>query len=81
MRTLVAELQDLEDRLKAGGGAKKIEKQHKEGKLTARERIAKLIDHGSFFLEMGLPIASDKYGGQAPAAGLVTEYSCNPVDR
>src|SRR5579872_4125285 len=72
MRALVSELQDLEDRLKAGGGAKKIEKQHKEGKLTARERIAKLIDHGSFFLEIGLLIASDKYDGQAPAAGVVT---------
>src|ERR1051325_11908022 len=72
MRALVAELQDLEDRLKTGGGAKKIEKQHKEGKLTARERIAKLIDPGARFLEIGLLIAYDKYDGQAPAAGVVT---------
>ncbi len=72
MRALVAGLQDLEDKLRAGGGAKKIEKQHNDGKLTARERIAKLIDPGTFFLESGLLIAYDKYDGQAPAAGVVT---------
>ncbi|HEV8145638.1 MAG TPA: acyl-CoA carboxylase subunit beta [Bryobacteraceae bacterium] len=72
MRGLVSSLQDLEEKLKAGGGAKKIEKQHQDGKLTARERIAALIDHGSLFLEIGLLIAHDKYDGQAPAAGVVT---------
>ena len=40
MRSLVAEFQDLEDKLRAGGGTKKIEKQHRDGKLTARERMA-----------------------------------------
>ena len=35
IRSLVAELQDLEDRIKGGGGDKKIEKQHSDGKLTA----------------------------------------------
>src|ERR1700674_2232561 len=72
MRSLVTVLQDLEDKLRAGGGAKKIEKQHKDGKLTARERIAKLIDPGAMFLEIGLLIAYDKYDGEAPAAGVVT---------
>jgi acetyl-CoA carboxylase carboxyltransferase component len=72
MRGLVAEVQELEDRLRAGGGPKKIEKQHREGKLTARERVAKLIDPGTAFLEVGLLIAWDKYDGQAPAAGVVT---------
>src|SRR5580693_4103085 len=72
MRSLVAEFQELEDKLRAGGGAAKIEKQHREGKLTARERIAKLIDHGTAFLEIGLLIAYDKYDGQAPGAGVVT---------
>src|SRR5215470_1263614 len=61
MRSLVAEVQELEDRLRAGGGAKKVEKQHKDGKLTARERVARLIDPGSIFLEIGLLIAHDKY--------------------
>ena len=72
MRQLVSELQDLEDRLRCGGGPQKIEKQHKDGKLTARERIAQLIDRGSMFLEIGLLIAYDQYDGQAPAAGVVT---------
>src|ERR1041384_3953039 len=66
MRALVAQLEELEDKLRAGGGAKKIEKQHKDGKLTARERIAKLIDPGTPFLEIGLLIAHDQYDGQAP---------------
>src|ERR1700722_10062944 len=72
LRQLVSELHELERRLVAGGGAKKIEKQHKDGKLTARERIAQLIDPGSLFLEIGLLIAYDRYESQAPAAGVVT---------
>ena len=39
MRALVEEWQQLEDKLRLGGGWKKIEKQHADGKLTARERI------------------------------------------
>lgn len=72
MRQLVEELQQIEDRLREGGGASKIEKQHRDGKLTARERIAKLIDAGSMFLEIGLLVAYDLHDGQAPAAGVVT---------
>ncbi len=72
MRQLVSELQDLEDRLRSGGGPQKIEKQHRDGKLTARERIARLMDRGTMFLEIGLLIAYDQYDGQAPAAGVVT---------
>jgi len=75
MRGLVASLQELEDQLKAGGGAKKIEKQHSDGKLTARERVALLIDPGALFLEIGLLVAYDRYDGQAPAAGVVTGLS------
>jgi 3-methylcrotonyl-CoA carboxylase beta subunit len=72
MRALVESLHALEDRLRSGGGAAKIEKQHREGKFTARERIAALIDRASMFLEIGLLIAYDRYDGQAPAAGVVT---------
>ena len=72
MKQLVEELQSLEDRLRLGGGPKKIDKQHRDGKLTARERIAKLIDPGSMFIEVGLLIAWDRYDGQAPGAGVVT---------
>src|ERR1700683_4045855 len=72
MRQLVESLHELEDRLRLGGGSKKIEKQHRDGKLTARERIAQLLDPGAMFLEIGLLIAHDQYDGQAPAAGVVT---------
>ena len=54
------------------GGSKKIEKQHKDGKWTARERIARLIDDASQFLEIGLLLGYDRHNGQAPAAGVVT---------
>lgn len=72
MRDLVEQLQQLEDRLRLGGGTAKIDKQHRDGKLTARERIAKLIDPGCMFLEIGLLIAHDLHEGQAPGAGVVT---------
>jgi acetyl-CoA carboxylase carboxyltransferase component len=72
MRHLVEELRDLEDRLRLGGGPKKIEKQHRDSKLTARERIERLIDRGSLFVEIGLLMAYDRYDGQAPGAGVVT---------
>jgi acetyl-CoA carboxylase carboxyltransferase component len=69
---LVGELRSLEARLIAGGGRDKIEREHKRGKLTARERIARLFDADSYFQEIGLLVAWDKYSGQAPAAGVVT---------
>src|SRR5947209_3783507 len=72
MRLLVEQLQKLEDRLRQGGGPGRIEKQHRAGKLTARERIAGLLDPGTRFQEIGLLIAYDLYEGQAPAAGVVT---------
>jgi 3-methylcrotonyl-CoA carboxylase beta subunit len=75
MRHLVDELRQLEDRLSGGGGASRIEKQHREGKLTARERIAKLMDPGAMFLEIGLLVAYDLYDSQAPAAGVITGVS------
>jgi 3-methylcrotonyl-CoA carboxylase beta subunit len=72
MRQLAAELHQLEQKLRSGGGTKKIEKQHRDGKWTARERIEHLIDPGSMFVEIGLLIAYDKYEHQAPGAGVVT---------
>jgi 3-methylcrotonyl-CoA carboxylase beta subunit len=71
-RALAAELRALEARLREGGGEKRIRKQHDEGKLTARERIALLVDPRSRFQEIGLLVAHDRYDGQAPAAGVVT---------
>src|ERR1039457_6348978 len=72
MRLLIEQLGKLEERLRAGGGASRIEKQPRAGKMTARERIAALLDPGTMFLEIGLLIAYDRYDGQAPAAGVVT---------
>jgi acetyl-CoA carboxylase carboxyltransferase component len=72
MRHLVEQLHKLEDRLRQGGGESRVDRQHRAGKLTARERIAALVDPGARFLEIGLLIAYDQYNGQAPAAGVVT---------
>ncbi len=72
LRELSAELRALEERLRLGGGPDKIEKQHGQGKLTARERVAKLCDAGARFVEIGLLLAYDQYDGAAPAAGVVT---------
>src|SRR6266849_3056792 len=72
MSPLVDQLHRLEERLRAGGGPARIEKQHRAGKLTARERIARLLDPDACFQEIGLLIAYDRYEGQAPSAGGVT---------
>jgi 3-methylcrotonyl-CoA carboxylase beta subunit len=72
LRELSAEVRALEDRLRQGGGPDKADKQHKQGKLTARERVAGLCDPGARFVELGLLVAYDQYDGQAPAAGVVT---------
>jgi 3-methylcrotonyl-CoA carboxylase beta subunit len=72
LRALTEELRELESRLRQGGGEKRIAKQHDQGKLTARERIALLLDPRTRFQEIGLLIAHDRYEGEAPAAGVVT---------
>jgi len=74
MRHLVDQLHSLESRLREGGGPTRIDKQHRAGKLTARERIARLLDPRSPFTEIGLLIAYDQYDGQAPAAGVITGF-------
>jgi 3-methylcrotonyl-CoA carboxylase beta subunit len=72
LRQLAAETRELEARLRLGGGPDKIEKQHKQGKLTARERVQLLADQDRPFLEIGLFVAYDQYDGQAPGAGVIT---------
>jgi 3-methylcrotonyl-CoA carboxylase beta subunit len=72
LRRLSDELRALEAHLRLGGGTERIERQHAQGKLTARERITQLCDPGARFLEIGLFVAYDQYDGQAPAAGVVT---------
>jgi len=74
MSALLAEIHNQEEQIRQGGGAKAIEAQHKKGRLTARERIAKLIDPNSDFFELGLYAAYEMYEewGGAPAAGTAT---------
>lgn len=72
LRELGAAVLELETRLREGGGKDRIARQHKQGKLTARERVAALCDPDTRFLEIGLLVAYDRYDGQAPAAGVVT---------
>ena len=72
LRQLTDELQQLEARLRLAGGPEKIDRQHQQGKLTARERLEKLLDKGAYVQEIGLLVAYDQYEGGAPAAGVVT---------
>lgn len=74
LESLTNDLRALEERLQQGGGADKIERQHSQGKLTARERVARLIDPDTSFQEIGLLVAYDQYEGQAPSAGVVTGF-------
>ena len=70
---LVASVRNQEQTILEGGGAKAIESQHGKGRLTARERIERLADPGTFF-ELGIYTAHGMYEewGGAPAAGVVT---------
>jgi len=70
---LVSGIRNEEEQICEGGGQKAIENQHAKGRLTARERIHKLVDPGSFF-EIGLFAAYRMYEdwGGAPAAGVIT---------
>ena len=72
MRALVRELLEVESKIKVGGGADKIERQHQQGKLTARERLNLLFDAHTYAQEIGLLVAYDQYKGGAPAAGVIT---------
>ncbi len=74
MIDLFTEFKNDEEKIREGGGAKAIESQHKKGRLTARERIAKLIDPRTNFFELGIYAAYEMYEewGGAPAAGTVT---------
>lgn len=74
MEKLVAAVRADEKKIAQGGGTKAIERQHEKGRLTARERIAALIDPGSEFFELALFAAHGMYEewGTPAAAGVVT---------
>ena len=71
---LWAAMRAAEDSIRLGGGAKAAAAQHAKGRLTARERLALLLDEGTEFLELGLWAAHGMYAeyGGAPSAGVVT---------
>jgi acetyl-CoA carboxylase carboxyltransferase component len=69
---LVEELRERTAQVAAGGGEKALERHRDRGKLTARERIDRLLDPDSAFLELNTLAAWDLYDGQAPGAGIVT---------
>ena len=82
LRALADQYRELRTRLHEGGGAEKIRRQHDQGKLTARERVQRLIDKDGPWFEVGLLVAYDQYDGQAPGAGVVTglgEVNGRPV--
>ncbi|MEZ6243840.1 MAG: carboxyl transferase domain-containing protein [Phycisphaerales bacterium] len=74
LQSLTAEFLATEAKIREGGGPKAIERQHAKNRLTARERVAKLIDEGAFFQELALWAAHGMYAEHAgaPAAGVVT---------
>jgi acetyl-CoA carboxylase carboxyltransferase component len=72
MEALVGELRERTAQVARGGGEKALEKHRSRGKLTARERVDRLLDQGSAFLELSALAAWDVYEGQAPGAGIVT---------
>jgi len=74
MVNLLAEIKNQEEQIRLGGGPKAIEAQHEKDRLTARERIARLIDPESAFFELGLYAGYEMYEewGGAPAAGVIT---------
>jgi acetyl-CoA carboxylase carboxyltransferase component len=78
LRPLVEDLHERRERIRLGGGAERIERQHAADKLTARERLALLIDEGTF-TELGMhgrPHFSQRAmeGRDAPADGVITGY-------
>ena len=72
MEGLVAELRERTAAVARGGPPDALEKHRARGKLAARERIERLLDPDSAFLELGALAAWECYGGEAPSAGIVT---------
>src|SRR5881409_680509 len=72
MSALMAELRERTAQVRLGGGEKYVQRHRQQGKLPVRERIDKLLDPGSPFLELSPLAAWDLYDGDAPSAGIVT---------
>jgi propionyl-CoA carboxylase beta chain len=78
MKHIIEKLEQRRDNAKLGGGAPRIEAQHKRGKLTARERIELLLDKGSFEeFDMFVEHRSNEFGmekSKIPGDGVVTGW-------
>jgi acetyl-CoA carboxylase carboxyltransferase component len=72
LTALVAELRERTAAVAAGGGDRARERHESRGKLFARDRIDRLVDPGTAFLELNALAALDVYDNQAPSAGIVT---------
>ncbi len=72
MKTIVDQLRERVAVVKQGGPAHHVERHKKRGKLTARERITRLLDPDTPFLEFSSLAAFDMYKNDAPSAGVVT---------
>src|SRR5881628_1065559 len=72
MEALLSELRERTAHVAAGGGERSVERHHARGKLLARQRIDRLLDPGTAFLELNALAAWDVYEHQAPSAGIVT---------
>ena len=72
MRQLLDDLRSRVAEARAGGGSKYLQRHREQGKLPVRDRIDRLLDQGSPFLELSPLAAFDMYGNDAPGAGIVT---------
>src|SRR5690242_15949247 len=72
MSELVAELRERTAQVARGGGERAVERHRSRGKLTARERIDRLVDPDTAFLELNALAAWELYDDEAPSAGIVT---------
>ena len=72
MRQVSADLRSRVEAARQGGGAKYVARHREQGKLPVRERIARLIDPGSSFLELSPLAGYGIYEDDAPGAGIVT---------
>ncbi len=72
MQSLVDDLRDKVSTVKQGGGERARDKHLSRGKLLPRERVRKLLDPGSPFLEFSQMAAWDMYGGDINSAGIIT---------
>ncbi|MFZ0343478.1 MAG: carboxyl transferase domain-containing protein, partial [Gaiellaceae bacterium] len=72
MKELVAEVRERTAQVARGGGEKATERHRSRGKLPARERVDRLVDPGTAFLELNALAAWELYDGGAPSAGIVT---------